>query len=142
MFPKATILNAVRDPIDTCLACYRQLFATGGETLYDLGEIGAEYSRYAEMMEHWRAVAPGRVIDVSLEAMVASPEDRIRWLVCEACGLDWDSACLRFHESARPVRSASAGQVRQPIFASSIGRWRRYEKHLGPLLEALGPLAR
>jgi thioredoxin-like negative regulator of GroEL len=142
MFPKAIILNAVRDPIDTCLACFRQLFATGGETLYDLGEIGAEYVRYARMMEHWRTVAPGRVIDVSLEALVASPDDQIRWLVVQACGLDWDSACLRFHETARPVRSASAAQVRRPVFTSSIGRWRRYGKHLGPLLDALGPLAR
>jgi len=140
MFPKATILHSVRDPVDTCLACFRQLFARGGETLYDLSQIGDEYVRYAQAMEHWKAVAPGRVIDVSLDALVASPEARIRWLVGEVCGLPWDRRCLSFHQAKRAVRTASAGQVREPIFTSSIGRWRRYEKQLGPLLEALEPL--
>ncbi|MGH6955851.1 MAG: sulfotransferase [Caulobacteraceae bacterium] len=139
--PNATILHAVRDPIDTCLSCYRQLFATGAETLYDLAEIGAEYVTYRRLMDHWRAVLPGRVIDVEHEALVGDPEGRIRWLVEEACGLAWSDACLAFHEAARPVRTASSGQVRRPIFTSSVRRWRRYEAHLGPLLEALGPYA-
>ena len=141
MLPKAVILHSVRDPVDTCLACFRKLFQTGNETSYDLTEIGQEYVRYREMMDHWAAVLPGRVIEVSHEAMVADPEGQTRWLITEACGLDWDPACLRFYEAKRPVHTLSVAQVRQPIFTSSIERWRRYEKHLGPLFEALGPYA-
>jgi tetratricopeptide (TPR) repeat protein len=141
MLPKATILHSVRDPVDTCLACYRQLFETGHEVSYDLGDIGREYVRYREMMDHWAAVLPGRVIDVSHEKLIAHPEAQTRWLITEACGLDWDPACLRFYETKRPVRTASVAQVRRPIFTTSVERWHRYEKHLGPLFEALGPYA-
>jgi tetratricopeptide (TPR) repeat protein len=141
MFPKAVILHAVRDPVDTCLSCYRQLFASGAETLYDLADIGAEYVTYRSVMDHWRTVLPGRVVGIDHEALVADPEGQIRWLVTEACGLPWNDACLRFYEGARPVRTASSGQVRQPIFATSVARWRRYESELGPLLAALGPYA-
>jgi len=140
MFPKAVILHAVRDPVDTCLSCYRQLFASGAETLYDLADIGAEYVTYRRLMEHWREVLPGRVIDVDHEALVAEPERRIRWLV-GACGLSWTDAALRFHEAAGPVRTASSGQVRQPIFTTSVARWRRYQAELAPLFAALGPYA-
>jgi tetratricopeptide (TPR) repeat protein len=139
MFPQAVILHAVRGPLDTCLACYRQLFARGSETLYDLADIGAEYVTYRRVMEHWRAALPGRVVDVDHEALVADPEQRIRQLVTDACGLPWHGACLRFHEAARPVRTASSGQVREPIFTTSVARWRRYEAELGPLMAALGP---
>jgi hypothetical protein len=141
MFPRAVILHSVRDPVDTGLACYRQLFGDGNETLYDLGQIGAEYVGYRAVMDHWRTVLPGCVIDISHEALVEDPERQIRWLVTEACGLDWDPACLTFHRTRRPVRTASVAQVRQPIFTTSLQRWRRYERHLGPLLEALGPYA-
>jgi tetratricopeptide (TPR) repeat protein len=137
MFPRAVILHSVRNPLDTCVACYRQLFARGAETLYDLADIGAEYLRVADMMAHWRSVLPGRVIEVSYEDLVASPQERIRWLVTEACGLDWDPACLRFHQSPGAVRTASASQVRKPLFTSSVGRWRAYDKHLDPLRRAL-----
>ena len=141
MFPHAVILHARRGAADTGLANFRQLFATGNELSYDLGDIGRDYVRYRAVMDHWNQVLPGRVIDVDHEALVADPEARIRWLVTEACGLAWDEACLRVHESRRTVRTASVAQVRQPIFTSSIGRWRRYENHLGPLFEALGPYA-
>jgi tetratricopeptide (TPR) repeat protein len=141
MFPRATILHSVRDPVDTCLSNFRILFLTGQETSYDLAEIGRQYVRYREMMDHWAQVLPGRVIEVEHEGLVADPEGRIRWLVTEAAGLEWDEACLRFHQTRRPVRTASVAQVRQPIFSTSVQRWRRYEKHLGPLFEALGPYA-
>jgi hypothetical protein len=138
MFPKAVILHAVRGPVDTCLSCYRQLFASGAETLYDLAEIGAEYVAYRAVMDHWRAVLPGRVVDIDHEALVADPERRIRELIA-ACGLAWDDAALRFHEAKGPVRTASSVQVRQPIFTTSVARWRRYEAELAPLFAALGP---
>jgi thioredoxin-like negative regulator of GroEL len=141
MFPRAVILHAVRDPMDTCLSCYRQLFATGAETLYDLADIGAEYVVYRQVMAHWARALPGRVIEVDHEALVADPEGRIRWLVTEACGLPWRDACLAFHEAGGAVRTASSAQVRQPIFRTSLDRWRRYESHLEPLTSALGPYA-
>jgi tetratricopeptide (TPR) repeat protein len=141
MLPRATILHSVRDPVETCLGCFRQLFATGNEETYDLADIGSAYVHYREVMDHWAKVLPGRVIDVGHEALISDPERRIRWLVSEACGLDWDPACLSFHETRRPVRTASVAQVRRPIFTTSLQRWRRYEKHLGRLFEALGPYA-
>ena len=141
MLPKAVVLHSVRSPADTCLSCFRTNFQTGHETSYDLGDIGREYVRYREMMDHWADLLPGRVIEVSNEALVADPEGRIRWLVTEACGLDWDPACLRFWENPHPVETASLAAVREPIFTRSVERWRRYEKHLGPLFEALGRYA-
>ena len=108
------------------------------ETLYDLAEIGAEYVTYRAVADHWRRVLPNRMTEVPHEALVADPRRQIRWLVTEACGLSWDEACLAFHETGGAVRTASSAQVRQPIFRTSVGRWRRYERGLGPLKEALG----
>ena len=138
--PNAVILHSVRDPVDTCLGCYKQIFVSGHETTYDLTLVGKTYVLYRRLMEHWNRVLPGRVVDVVYEKLVADPETEIRRLLT-VCGLPWDDACLRFHENQRSVRTASSSQVRQPIYKSSLQRWRRYEKHLGPLLEALGPYA-
>ena len=109
------------------------------ETLYDLADIGRGYAQYRGMMAHWARVLPGRVVDVDHEALVADPGRQIRWLVTEACGLAWNDACLRPEHAAGAVRTASAVQVREPINAAALGRWRRYQPHLGPLLDALGP---
>ena len=141
LFPRATILHSVRDPVDTCLACFRQLFRTGNETTYDLHDIGAHYVRYRDMMAHWESILPDRVVNVVHEDLVADPDTKIRWLVEDACKLKWDDNCLRFHQTKRAVRTASVAQVRQPIFRSSVQRWRKYADHLGPLFEALGPYA-
>jgi Sulfotransferase family len=141
MFPKATILHSVRDPVDTCLGCFRQLFRTGNETTYDLRDVGEQYVRYRGMMAHWDAVLPGQVIDVVHEELVSDPDTKIRWLIEDACKLKWDDNCLRFHQTKRAVRTASVAQVRQPIFTGALQRWRKYAGHLGPLLEALGPYA-
>ena len=140
MFPKSVILDSARDPVDTCLSCYRQLFTEGNETLYDLGQIGRAYVRYRGVMEHWDRVLPGRVIRVEHEKLVADPEGQIRWLA-DACKLAWDPVCLRFYEAAGVVRTASAAQVRRPLFSTSIGRWARFASELEPLLKALGPYA-
>ena len=141
MFPRAVILHSLREPADTGFACFRQLFTVGNETLYDLAQIGDEYRRYREIMTHWDQVLPGRVKAVEHEALIVDPAERIRWLVTDACGLKWDSACLRFEQSTRAVTTASGAQVRRPIFRTSLGRWRPYAKHLAPLLDALGPHA-
>jgi tetratricopeptide (TPR) repeat protein len=138
MFPRAVILDCVRDPVDTCLACYRQLFTEGNETLYDLGQIGRAYVRYRRVMEHWEHVLPGRVVRVEYEKLAADPDRQIRGLVSDGCKLSFEPACLEFHESPGAVRTASAAQVRLPIFKTSIGRWARYADHLGPLIDALG----
>jgi tetratricopeptide (TPR) repeat protein len=142
MFPKSVILDSTRDPVDTCLSCYRQLFTEGNETLYDLGQIGRAYVRYRRTMEHWDRVLPGRVIRVEHEKLVADPEGQIRRLVADACKLDWDPVCLRFYEAPGVVRTASAAQVRRPVYATSIGRWARFASELEPLLRALGPYSK
>ncbi len=141
MFPNSVILDSTRDALDTCLSCYRQLFTEGNETLYDLGQIGRAYVRYRRVMEHWDRVLPGRVISIEHEKLVADPEGQIRWLVGDACKLECDPACLRFHEAQGAVRTASAAQVRRPIFSTSVGRWARYSRELEPLLKALVPYA-
>lgn len=141
LFPKAVILHAVRDPIDTGFACFRQLFARGNDTLYDLGDIGAEYVRYRSLMDHWRSLLPGRICDVGYEALVAAPEAAMRALAADA-GLAWSPAMLDFHEHQGAVTTASASQVRRPIYAGSVQRWRRYGAMLGALIDALGPYAR
>ncbi len=142
ILPNARIIHVSRDPLDTCLSCFSLKFGENAVPFsYDLGELGRAYGRYRQMMRHWRKVLPaGVMLEVSYETMVDDLEPQARRLI-EHCGLPWDDRCLSFHESERAVRTASVSQVRQPIYRSSLQRWRRYEKHLGPLLEALGPLA-
>jgi hypothetical protein len=137
-FPNALIIESARDAMDTCLSCFRQLFTGGDETLYDLADIGAEYRRYRRLMDHWRGVQPGRIVAVDYDALVAEPEVGIRRLVTAESGLPWNDACLRFFEREGPVTTASATQVRRPIFTASQQRWRRHATRLGPLIEALG----
>jgi tetratricopeptide (TPR) repeat protein len=139
VLPGARILNAQRHPLDTCLSCYKQLFAHGQHWSYDLRELGLYYLEYERLMAHWRAVLPGRVLDVSYESVVNDFEATVR-RVLEHCGLEWEESCLRFHENRRPVRTASSEQVRQPLYSSGMGRWRAYEDHLAPLIEVLEPL--
>jgi tetratricopeptide (TPR) repeat protein len=136
--PNAHIIHCRRNPIDTCLSCYSKLFTTGQEFSYDLAELGDFYRSYARLMAHWRSVLPPeRFIEVDYEAIVAELEGQARRLV-EFCGLDWDPICLQFHRAAPPVRTASMNQVRRPLYANSVGRWRAYREELGPLLQALG----
>jgi hypothetical protein len=139
--PNATIVHSLRDPIDTCFSCFRHLFKDRNETTYDLAAMGRYYVSYRELMDHWESVLPGRVVHVQYEKLLQDPESQIRSLVA-ACGLEWNDACLRFHESDRAVKTSSAVQVRQPLFTSSRARWRAYDRHLPPLIEALGAYAR
>jgi hypothetical protein len=139
--PNARIIHAVRDPVDTCVSCYSKLFRGEQNHTYDLGELGRYYRRYERLMAHWRAVLPpGRILDVRYEALVADVESEARRLVAH-CGLDWDPRCLDFHRSERPVRTASASQVRRPIYESAVGWGQTYRDFLNPLLQALGPAA-
>ena len=136
--PNAKIIHCVRDPIDTCLSCFSKLFVAEQKHTFDLGELGRYYRRYEQLMAHWRRVLPpGRILDVRYEEVVADLDGQARRIIAH-CGLPWDDRCLAFHETERPVRTASATQVRQPIYSSAVGRWRVYGQHLDPLLSALG----
>jgi hypothetical protein len=136
--PEAKIVHVRRDPRDTCLSCFFQLFDGQSNRIYDLGELGRYYRAYASLMQHWRQVlGEGSFLDVQYEDLIAEPDAQARRLL-EYCGLPWDERVLGFHRAARAVRSASAGQVREPLYASAVGRWRAYEKHLTPLINALG----
>jgi tetratricopeptide (TPR) repeat protein len=139
--PNAKIIHCRRNPIDTCVSCFSKLFSAEQNHTYDLGELGRYYRRYERLMAHWRGVLPaGRILEVQYEDVVADLGGQARRIIAH-CGLAWDARCLAFHNTERPVRTASAAQVREPIYRSAIGRWRAYEKHLGPLKEALGPEA-
>jgi len=136
--PDARIIHMRRDPVDTCLSCFTRLFAQDQPHTYDLRELGRYYRAYAALMAHWRAVLPpGVMLEVEYEAVVADIETQARRILAH-CGLPWDDACLAFHKTPRPVRTASASQVRQPIYRSSIGRWQPYRDWLQPLLGELG----
>ncbi len=135
--PNARIIHSRRDPADTCLSCFTKLFRGEQAYTYDLGELGRYYRAYARLMAHWRSVLPASVfLEVDYEALVADPESQTRRLL-DHCGLAWDPACLDFHETRRAVRTASAAQVRRPIYRDSIGRWRLYGDLLAPLLTEL-----
>ncbi|MGD1016585.1 MAG: sulfotransferase [Roseiarcus sp.] len=137
--PNAQVIHVRRDPLDTCFSCFSQNFSEGAVPYaYDLGELGRFYRAYETLMEHWRAVLPAdAMIEVRYEDVVADLEGQARRLVAY-CGLEWDPRCLEFHRAERAVRTASIAEVRQPIYATSIGRWRAYEAFLGPLREGLG----
>src|SRR6056297_289611 len=139
ILPRAKIIDARRHPMDSCLSCYRQLFARGQTFTYDLTEIGEYFLQYQRMMDHWHAVLPGRVLTVQYEELVSDFDNQVRRLL-DYCELPWEDACLNFHETERPVRTASSEQVRQPIYQDAVGYWRRYECHLDELAEVLAPV--
>jgi tetratricopeptide (TPR) repeat protein len=141
MLPNARIVHVKRNPVDTCLSGFSRLFNKGQPHSYDLTEIGRYYRAYARLMDHWQRVLPdGAMLDVEYESLVADNEVQARRLI-EFCGLEWDDACLDFFKNDRSIRTASVIQVRQPIYRTSLERWKRYRKHLGPLLDALGDCA-
>lgn len=135
--PNAAIIHAARDPADTCVSCFTTNFTRGQPHTYDLAELGRFACRYQSLMAHWHNVLPGgRILDVQYEELVADLPGVARRIV-EHCGLGWDDRCLDFHRSNRAVHTASAAQVRKPLYRSSIGRSRKYQSFLGPLLAEL-----
>jgi tetratricopeptide (TPR) repeat protein len=137
MLPHATVIDARRHPLDACFSTFKQYFAEGQAFSYDLEDLGRYYRAYLALMDHWDEVLPGKVLHIQYEELVRAPETGIRRLL-EHCGLAFEPACLSFHETDRAVRTASAEQVRQPIYTSAIGHWRHFEKELEPLTRALG----
>jgi hypothetical protein len=142
ILPRAKIIHVMRDAGDTCISCFAQRFRADNILFsYELGELGRQYRQYREMMEHWRKVLPpGVMLELRYEDMVENLETEARRIV-DHCGLPWDERCLSFHAAERAVRTSSVTQVRQPIYRSSMQRWRRYEKHLAPLIAALADAA-
>jgi len=135
--PNARIIHTRRDPRDTAMSCFSILFAMGHPHTYDLAELGRYIRAYEKLMAHWRQVLPeGAMIEVQYEELVKNLETESKRIV-EYCGLEWDNACLSFHKTKRPVRTASVIQVRQPVYSSAVGRWQPYEKELQPFLRAL-----
>lgn len=141
MLPHAKIIHVSRHPVDNCLSCFTKQFSHNSLPFsYDLAELGKYYVDYTRLMAHWRRVLPeGAFLDVRYEELVADNEAQARRLI-EYCGLEWNDACLEFHKTKRAVRTASVTQVRQPIYTSSVERWRKYEAYLKPLLDELGNL--
>ena len=136
--PNARMIHCRRNAMDTCVSCYTKLFSAEQLFTYDLAELGRFHRAYERLMEHWcKVLPPERWFVIDYEAVVENLEREARRLL-EWLGLPWDDACLRFHETERVVRTASLVQVRQPIYRSSMGRWRKYAEHLQPLLAALG----
>ncbi|MEW5993417.1 MAG: sulfotransferase [Candidatus Zixiibacteriota bacterium] len=136
MLPGARVIHVRRNPVDTCLSCFQQNFTHAQQFSNDLHDLGRYYGLYRRMMEHWRQVLPGYMLEVDYEDLVADPEGNARRMI-DFIGLEWDDACLRHDENARQVRTASQWQVRQKVHTGSVERWRRYERQLQPLLEAL-----
>jgi tetratricopeptide (TPR) repeat protein len=137
ILPNAILIDARRDPMDACFSTFKQHFARGQAFSYDLDDLARYYRCYLDLMEHWDQVLPGKVLCVHYEDMVRDPETSIRRLLAHA-GLAFEPACLSFHETKRAVRTASAEQVRQPIYSSGLGYWRNFERELEPLRKALG----
>jgi tetratricopeptide (TPR) repeat protein len=138
ILPNARIIHTVRHPIDTCVSCYSKLFTSGQHFSYDLAELGRYYRGYRELMTYWRSVLPlEAMLDVFYEDVVDDLEGQARRLI-DYCGLEWDSRCLSFDKTSRTVKTASAVQVRKPLFRSSLERWCKYEAELAPLLQELG----
>jgi tetratricopeptide (TPR) repeat protein len=129
LLPGARIIDCRRDPRDTCLSCFMTMFESGNDFKFDLSNTAHFYGQYRRLMRHWKDSLDLPILEVSYEELVTDPENQTRRML-DYLGLPWDQRCLRFHESKRPVTTSSMQQVRRPLYQSSIGRWRHYERHL------------
>jgi hypothetical protein len=134
--PNARIINLQRDPMDTCYAIYKQLFVDAYPFSYDLEELAKYYVAYHQLMRHWSKVLPGVIHTVIYEHLVNDLEAETRQLL-DFCGLDWQPQCLEFYASKEASTTASTVQVRQPVYQSSVGKWRNYEQQLQPVVDIL-----
>jgi len=136
LLPESRIIYCRRDAMDTCVSCYMTDFSSGNEFKYDLGHLGHFHREQERLMAHWKSVVDLPILEVEYEKVIADAEGESKRMV-EFLGLEWDERCLQFYDTKREVVTASVQQVRQPIYKSSMQRWRRYEKHLGELRAAL-----
>ena len=138
LFPRARIVVCRRDPRDVCLSCYFQYFQDDKVSWADdLSDCGFRTRQIERLMDHWRAVLPTPVLEIQYETLITDPEGESRRLI-DYLGLDWDPACLSFHETERIVTTASRWQVRQPLYTSSMGRWRQLSPALKSLARRIG----
>jgi tetratricopeptide (TPR) repeat protein len=137
LFPQAHIIHCTRHPLDTCLSCYFQFFFTGQHYSFDLNNLGHHYNEYRRIMEHWGRTLDIPIFDLSYEGLISDPEKSIREML-DYCGLEWDDQCLHFHETARLAHTASYENIRETIYTRSMGRWKNYKRHLGPLIDVVG----
>jgi tetratricopeptide (TPR) repeat protein len=137
--PGAKVIHCRRNPLDTCVSCWTKNFNDAHGYNRSLTDLGRYYRGYFDLMEHWRQVLPMPILDVDYENYTTDLEGTARRIV-DFVGLDWDPQCLDFYKVERSVHTASNWQVRQPIYATSVGRWRNYMPHIQPLVDALGPL--
>lgn len=136
--PKARMINIERHPLDSCVSTFSKLFAQGSQPYsYDLKELGEAYAAYKDLMEYWLKNSPSKILHVQYEDMVEDLETEARKII-DFLGLPWDDKCLEFYKAEKTVKTASKGQVFSPIFRSSMGKWKRYEQYLAPLVEGLG----
>jgi tetratricopeptide (TPR) repeat protein len=140
MLPNARIIDARREAMACCFSNFKQLFAAGQEFTYSLQDIGRYYRSYVQLMAHWDAVLPGKILRVQYEEVVQDLEGNVRRIL-EFCGLPFEPQCLDFHRTERSVRTASSEQVRRPIFKEGLDQWRHFDAWLGPLRAVLGELA-
>jgi tetratricopeptide (TPR) repeat protein len=137
MLPNARIIDARREPMACCFGNLKQLYARGQEFVYSIDDIARYYRTYLELMEHWDAVLPGRILRVYHEDVVNDLEGSVRRIL-DFCELPFEPACLEFHRTERSIRTASSEQVRQPIFREGLDQWKNYQLWLGSLKDALG----
>ncbi|WFP62037.1 tetratricopeptide repeat-containing sulfotransferase family protein [Mesorhizobium sp. WSM4904] len=140
LFPNARIIHCRRDAIDNCISCFVLQFSEAHSYSADLETLGLYYREYDRLMRHWSKVLPGRIFENQYETLIENQEKQSRRLI-DYLGLPWDEACLRFFDRAGSVNTYSNWQVRQPIYKSSVKRWKNYESEIQPLIEALGDLA-
>jgi tetratricopeptide (TPR) repeat protein len=136
ILPNATIIDARREPMAACFANFKQMFAQGQEFTYSLEDIGHYYADYLRQMAHWHSILPSGVLTVRYEDVVDDLEIQVNALLAH-CGLEFEEACIRFHEHDRAVRTASSEQVRQPIYRDALRQWMHYQDHLEPLRQVL-----
>jgi len=140
LFPHLHIVHCRRDPIDTCLSIYVNRFNESHKYANDLAMLGKYYREYMKLMDFWKVSLPVPVYESQYEHLTAETESQARALI-DSIGLPWDDACLSADATKTTVTTLSAWQVRQPIYKTSVKRWKRFEKHLGPLIDALGDRA-
>ena len=136
ILPNARVIHCQRNPIDTCLSCFKNRFALGHRFSYNLQELGKYYQLYKQLMSHWNDVLPDYIFHFQYEDLITDQEKQTRVLL-EHCGLEWEESCLSFHQTERLVRTMSSPQVRRPLYGDSVGLWKKYENQLQPLISAL-----
>ena len=135
--PNAKIIHCVREPRDNCLSIYKKNFTTDNYRFaYNLTTLGQFHNLYRRLMKHWHDIFPDTIYDVHYESLVSNPEPEIRKLIA-ICDLDWQSECLQFDRSKSTITTASAVEVRKPMYTSSVGVWHQYQDYLQPLFDAL-----